>query len=375
LNTILTVSAINSYIASRFREDINLRGVLIRGEISDFKRYPKALYFTLKDADSVLKCVMWADSAAYLRFEPENGMDVIAEGSVSCYEKNGIYQLYVSDLTPGGIGKLALSFEQTKAKLEAAGLFDEAKKRRLPTFPKKIAVVAGENSAALRDIENILKRRNPLIEIEVFPTLVQGEAAPPAIAEAIKKADKSGADIIICGRGGGSYEDLFCFSTETVAKAVGSTKTPIISAVGHETDTSLSDFAADLRAPTPSAAAELAVPDVYFILETFEKRLMNVRPERKLEDSALILKSLERRLKNAAENRITDYEGRLARDLAKLEAVNPLSILARGYAVVRKNGVAITGINSLNAGDEIKLTMQDGELSATITSKELSNGT
>jgi exodeoxyribonuclease VII large subunit len=370
LNTVLTVSAINSYIASRFREDNNLRGVLIRGEISDFKRYPKALYFTLKDADGVIKCVMWADSAAYLRFEPENGMDVIAEGSVSCYEKNGIYQLYVSDMTPGGIGKLAVLFEQTKAKLEAAGLFDEEKKRRLPTFPKKIAVVAGENSAALRDIENILKRRNPLIEIEVFPTLVQGEAAPPAIAEAIKKADESGADIIICGRGGGSYEDLFCFSTEIVAKAVGTTKTPIISAVGHETDTSLSDFAADLRAPTPSAAAELAVPDAYLLLETFEKRLKNVRPERKLEDSALILKSLERRLRSASENALNTAEARLIRDIKSLEAVSPLSVLSRGYAVVRKGGAAITGINSLKAGDEIKLTMQDGELTATIISEE-----
>jgi exodeoxyribonuclease VII large subunit len=370
LNTILTVSAINSYIASKLREDKNLRGLLIRGEITDLRRFGNILYFSLKDEGGILRCVMWAENAAYLRFTPENGMDVVAEGNIVCYEKGGYYQLKVSDIVPDGIGKLAMSFEQTKAKLAAEGLFDEAKKRRLPSFPKKIAVVVGENSAALRDIENIIMRRNPLIEIEIFPTLVQGAAAPPAIVEAIGKADKSGADIIICGRGGGSGEDLLCFSAETVVRAVGDTKTPIISAVGHETDTSLSDFAADLRAPTPSAAAELAVPDVYLMLETFRRRLFGVRPERKLEDTALILKSLERRLHSTAKNAFSAAEARLARDIKSLEAVSPLSVLSRGYAVLKKDGIVQTGISSLNAGDEIRLIMQDGEINATINSKE-----
>jgi exodeoxyribonuclease VII large subunit len=238
LTTVLTVSAINSYLSSKFREDKNLKNVLIKGEVSNFKHYPSGhCYFTLKDDESALKCVIWRDIAEGLRFLPENGVGIIAEGSVQVYERDGVYQLYINDITPDGIGQLFAAYEKLKAKLSARGLFDEERKRPLPTFPKKISIVTGDNSAALRDILNILNRRNPLIITEVFPTAVQGAAAPAAIVEALTKADNSGADIIICGRGGGSFEDLFAFSSEAVAVAFSETKTPINSAVGHETDT------------------------------------------------------------------------------------------------------------------------------------------
>jgi exodeoxyribonuclease VII large subunit len=365
LNTFLTVSALNAYLASRFREDKNLEGLFIKGEITDFKTYPKAYYFTLSDSGGILKCVMWKNGVP-LRFLPENGISVIAEGSVSVYEKNGAYQLYVTSMTPVGAGEAAIGLEQLKEKLAAKGLFDSEKKRSLPSLPKKIAVVAGANSAALRDILNILNRRNPLINTELFSATVQGEAAPATICDAIKKADECGADIIICGRGGGASEDLSCFSDEKVVIAFGSTKTPIISAVGHETDNPLCDLSADLRAPTPSAAAELAVPDIYSVLSAYEKRLFAVRPERKIADSDLILTSLKKRLRAAAENAIKSAETRLLQDIKSLEAVSPLSVLSRGYAVVEKDGVAVTRVKNLAKEDKIRLKMQDGEAEAII---------
>jgi exodeoxyribonuclease VII large subunit len=366
LNNILTVSALNAYLASRFREDENLEGLFIKGEIIEYKPYPKADYLTLSDSGGILKCVMWKSSSAYLRFKPTIGMNVIAEGNVAVYEKNGAYQLYIASMTPAGVGEAAVGLEQLKEKLAAKGLFDALKKRPLPDFPKKIAVVAGANSAALRDILNILNRRNPLIEIELFPSAVQGETAPSQIVGAIESADNCGADIIICGRGGGGAEDLSCFSDERVVVAFGSTKTPIISAIGHETDNPLCDLSADLRAPTPSAAAELAVPDVYSVLAAYEKRLFAVRPKRKLDDSEMILISLKKRLKLAAENAVKSAESRLLQDIKNLEAVNPLSVLSRGYAVVEKDGVAVLGVKNLSPDDKIRLKMQDGEIEAII---------
>jgi exodeoxyribonuclease VII large subunit len=308
---------------------------------------------------------MWKTSADDLRFIPENGMGIIAEGSVAVYERDGVYQLYVTGIIPDGIGQLFAAYEQTRERLERAGLFEQSRKKPLPAFPKKIAVVAGENSAALHDILEITHRRNPLIITEVFPSAVQGAAAPESLAEAIKKADSCGADIIICGRGGGSFEDLFAFSTETVAKAFADTKTPIISAVGHETDNALSDFTADLRAPTPSAAAELATPDVYGILETFRARL--TPPDKKLTEAQNRLEAIKTRLERSIELTLQSREERLLRGIKSLEAVNPLSVLSRGYAVVKKDSKAVSSSKNLFVGDTVKIEFSDGEIAATIT--------
>ncbi|MDR0992539.1 MAG: exodeoxyribonuclease VII large subunit [Ruminococcus sp.] len=361
-----TVPGLNRYLADRFKQDGNLRSILIKGEISNYKRYPSGhCYFTLKGEDSALKCVMWKTNADDLRFVPENGMGVIAEGSVAVYERDGVYQLYVTSITADGIGQLFAALNKTREKLEADGLFEQSRKKPLPVFPKKIAVVAGENSAALFDIEEITHRRNPLIITEVFPAVVQGAAAPDSIVEALKKADNSGADIIICGRGGGSFEDLYAFSTEKVARAFAETTTPIISAVGHETDTSLSDFTADLRAPTPSAAAELAVPDVYGILEALRVRL--IPPESKLKEAQSRLEAIKTRFDKSLENILSAGENRLLRDIKSLEAVNPLSVLSRGYAVVKKDGAAIAEAKNLFSGDRVTLKFSDGEVNAQIT--------
>jgi exodeoxyribonuclease VII large subunit len=371
LNTVLTVSALNSYLASRFREDKNLKNILIKGEISNYKRYPSGhCYFTLKDSGSAIKCVIWRDTADSLRFLPEDGMGVIAEGSVQVYDRDGVYQLYVNDITPDGIGQLYAAYEQLRKKLASAGLFDEDRKRPLPAFPRKIAVVTGDNSAALRDILNIINRRSPLTKTEIFPATVQGSAAAASITEAIEKADNCGADIIICGRGGGSFEDLFAFSTEEVAVAFSKTKTPIISAVGHETDNALSDFTSDLRAPTPSAAAELAVPDIEAVLLSYEKRLFAVSPEKKVTDAEEKLENLQKRLSEGAENALISLENRLSRDIKSLEAVNPLSVLSRGYAVLVKTGKPVTGVSDLSVGDKIRIKMQDGEIDAVIDKED-----
>lgn len=375
MSKVYSVSEITAYISRFFDRDEIFQNITVSGEIANFKAHPTGLYFVLKDSGSTLKCVMRPALAAFLRFKPENGMKVSAAGGISVYEKNGEYQLYVNRMEQEGMGNQAAALDALREKLAAAGYFDAEKKRPLPKFPKKIAIVTAPNSDALKDILESLSEQNPLVKTEVFPATVQGANAPATIVSAIKRADESGADIIICSRGGGSPEDLMCFSDERVVIAFAETKTPIISAIGHESDSPLCDFSADFRSRTPTAAAKDAVPSVYAALEAYKNRLYAVRPERKLEDTALILRSLERRLKNAAENAISAADARLMRGIKSLEAVNPLSVLSRGYAVVRKDGVAVSGINSLKAGDKIRLTMQDGELNATITSEELTNGT
>ena len=261
--TVLSVSKLNFYLRALLEGDAPLQNLYVSGEISNFKRYPTSghCYFTLRDEKAQLKCVLFAAQGAHLRFAPENGMRVICRGRVSVYERDGVYQLYVDDMQPQGAGALAVAFEQLKSRLAAAGLFDESHKQPIPKYPRRIGVATSAYGAAVADIKQITARRFPAAELVIAPTVVQGDGAPESIARSIEQLDKMGLDVLIVGRGGGSMEDLWAFNTETVINAVYTCKTPIISAVGHETDFTITDFVADMRAPTPSAAAELAVPD------------------------------------------------------------------------------------------------------------------
>ena len=267
---LITVTQVNRYIASKLKSDRVLQGIMVKGEISNFVRHYKSghCYFSLKDGESTLKAVMFASAAVRLKFQPEDGMAVVAAGSISAYERDGVYQLYVNDIIPEGAGKESVALEQLKKKLASEGIFAQEHKRSLPYMPKKIGVVTSLSGAAVQDIINVLTRRYPLCEIYAVDCLVQGETAPLSICQGILKAESADCDVVIVGRGGGSSEDLSAFNTEAVARAVYGCKVPVISAVGHEVDFSLADLAADMRAPTPSAAAELAAPDILQLAET-----------------------------------------------------------------------------------------------------------
>ena len=270
---VITVTQLNTYIKSILDENPVLKTIYIKGEISNFKHYYKSghMYLTLKDSNCQLKAVMFSSYASRLKFRPENGMSVICRGRISAYEKDGVYQLYIEDMQPDGIGSLSIAFEQLKEKLEKEGLFDLSHKKSIPKYPQKIGVATSNMGAAIEDIKNIIKRRYPVAELVVAPTIVQGDAAPEDIVKSIKLLDSiDDIDVIIVGRGGGSLEDLWAFNTEIVARAVFECKKPIISAVGHETDFTICDFVADLRAETPSAAAEKAVPDINELMKFTE---------------------------------------------------------------------------------------------------------
>ncbi len=275
----LTVTQVNTYIKAILDENVHLKNIYIVGEISNFLHYFRSghMYFTLKDENSQLKAVMFSSNASRLKFKPNDGMKVLCRGRISVYDKDGNYQLYVDDMQPDGIGTLAIAFEQLKEKLSKEGLFDEVYKKPVPKFPRKIGVATSDMGAAVEDIKNITKRRYPIAELVIVPTVVQGDSAPDDICKSIKILDcRDDIDVIIVGRGGGSLEDLWAFNTEQVARAVFECNTPIISAVGHETDYTICDFVSDLRAPTPSAAAELAVPDssaLFIYLYDIKKRL------------------------------------------------------------------------------------------------------
>ena len=275
----LTVSQINSYINKKLKMDVNLRNIYIKGEISNFKTYPSGhSYFTLKDKNSQIPAVMFKGRKRSLKFEPENGMKVLIKGKIEVYERDGKYQLYASTLTEDGIGELHIAYEQLKKKLDKEGLFDDAHKKEIPKYPKKIGVITARTGAAVKDIITTIKRRYPYCEILVFSTLVQGKMAAPQIVKQIKNAQRYELDTIIVGRGGGSIEDLWPFNEEAVAREIYACKIPVISAVGHEIDYTISDFVADLRAPTPTAAAELAVPDikeVKYKLDTLTQKIKN----------------------------------------------------------------------------------------------------
>lgn len=393
MSSILTVSQLNRYISFRMKEDKNLRSILIKGEISNFTNHTKTghLYFTLKDNECSVKAIMFNSMASRLRFTPSSGMNVIISANVQVFERDGIYQLYVNDMQPDGIGALYLAFEQLRKKLSEEGLFDEAIKKPLPPFPQKIGIVTSPDAAALQDMLNIISRRYPIAEVVIFPCLVQGENAPSSICTALKKADKCNLDIIIVGRGGGSLEDLMAFNSESVARTIFLCNTPIISAVGHETDTTISDYAADLRAPTPSAAAELAVPEISALnsyinsieialnkliigkitelrqdIDIKEQHLKLMLPAKKIETSRKTIDNAEQRINNALKNKILLSKAVLAEKSAALDNLSPLKIMNRGYSLVYKDKKIIKSSSALKSGDKIDITLADGQVSAVI---------
>lgn len=393
MSSILTVSQLNRYISFRMKEDKNLRSILIKGEISNFTNHTKTghLYFTLKDNECSVKAIMFNSMASRLRFTPSSGMNVIISANVQVFERDGIYQLYVNDMQPDGIGALYLAFEQLREKLSEEGLFDEAIKKPLPPFPQKIGIVTSPDAAALQDMLNIISRRYPIAEVVISPCLVQGENAPSSICTALKKADKCNLDIIIVGRGGGSLEDLMAFNSESVARTIFLCNTPIISAVGHETDTTISDYAADLRAPTPSAAAELAVPEISALnsyinsieitlnkliigkitelrqdIDIKEQHLKLMLPAKKIETSRKTIDNAEQRINNALKNKILLSRAVLAEKSAALDNLSPLKIMNRGYSLVYKDKKIIKSSSALKSGDKIDITLADGQVSAVI---------
>ena len=398
--TVHSVSDVTRYIKGMFEGEAILSDLLIRGEVSNFKRYPSGhCYFTLKDAGASMKCVMFNGYARSLRFTPENGMQVIAGGSVSVYERDGAYQLYVNALTPEGAGALALAFEQLKEKLHAEGLFDEAHKQPLPRFPRRIGIVTSSAGAVLRDIHKVAKRRWPSVQLILCPVLVQGTEAAGQIAAAIRFFnEKYPVDVLIVGRGGGSAEDLWAFNEEPVVRAIYASRIPVISAVGHETDTTLADFVSDRRAATPSQAAEFAVPDADELRQYADGLLLRLHAgrTRQMERSMRLRTLLDRpwyrnpklllavpmqrtdraleRLHHAAKDGRTNARHRLELVLKRLELLNPVQILYRGFSVVEKDGKTVTRSKELAADDLLTITFADGKVSAVVAAKEKEHG-
>ena len=391
---ILTVTQINKYLSFKIGGDKNLQGIMAKGEISDFVCHWKSghMYFSLKDSASTIRAVMFASAAKRLKFTPEDGMEVVVSGSVNVYERDGVYQLYVNDIIPEGTGKNGAALEQLKKKLEKEGIFAKEHKRPLPEMPKKIGVVTSLSGAAVRDIINVLTRRYPLCEVYAVDALVQGENAPDSICRGILTAENAGCDVIIVGRGGGSSEDLSAFNTEKTARAVYDCKVPVISAVGHEIDYTVTDLAADMRAPTPSAAAELAAPDISVIagridvlerriaasanallnrsedkLRACELRLNAQSPEKRLENISDRLDSLTKRQMLAFGSYISRQDGRLGECIARLESLSPLKVMARGYSLVYSGEKLVRSSNEINVGDTVRLRFSEGEAEAVIT--------
>lgn len=393
---VITVTQINKYIGSILKNDRNLQGIMVRGEISDYVKHFRSghVYFTLKDSESAIKAVMFASAAARLRFEPEDGMSVIAAGSIGVFERDGAYQLYVNDIIPEGAGKANVALEQLKKKLQKEGIFAEEHKRPIPSMPKKIGAVTSLSGAAVRDIINVLSRRYPIGEVYAVNAQVQGEGAPESVCAGILKAEAAGCDVIIVGRGGGSSEDLSAFNTEKVAYAIYNCKVPVISAVGHETDFTIADLAADLRAPTPSAAAELAAPDITLlyekisllerraersvlaVLDKFTDRFiaLNARlaaqsPENRLRLTAERLEALDKRRETAFLRCMDRLEKQLEEKAARLDSLSPLKVLSRGYSLVYKGERLLNSSESLEKGDKIKIGFGNGGAEAEIINK------
>ena len=384
---IFSVSTLNEYIKKIFENNRTLCSVTVKGEISNFTNHRSGhLYFSLKDSDGQIRAVMFRSKASALRFMPESGMKVIVHGSVTVYPRDGSYQIYVSSMQPDGIGALYLAYEQLKAKLDSEGLFDVEHKLSIPSFPKKIGVITSPTGAAVRDIINVTGRRYPMADLFIYPALVQGSGAEASLVRALDYLDNSGlCDVIIIGRGGGSIEDLWAFNSELLARRIYASGTPIISAVGHETDFTICDFVADLRAPTPSAAAEIAVPDkkeLVMHIDGLDERLLsaltrsvgrcrekfNALSQRVNTDAILRQFSFKRDevsvlgekaclLISGITNRKRDQ---LTSVIAKAEALSPLSTLSRGYSLAEKDGVVIDTINALSVGETISLRMHDG---------------
>lgn len=394
----LTVSELNKIIKSLIDCEPLLNNVSIRGELSNYKVYPSGHhYFTLKDAESSLRCVMFKSSASKLRFRPESGMGVTAFGRISVFPRDGAYQLYCSDLIPEGTGDLQIAYEQLKAKLSAEGLFDATHKKPLPQYPKKIAIITSSAGAAVHDMIRILGHRWPMTKIVLLPVRVQGVEAPPEIVGAIKYANRHKvADLIITGRGGGSIEDLWAFNDERVARAIYDSELPVISAVGHEPDVTISDYVADVRASTPSNAAEIAVPDINDIREQLENlnirqnqalRKQLSRMQTKLDDikSRRVLQNpmtyvdvkrseldyIRDRLIAAADRLNAKNRNTYVRLAAALDAMSPLKVLGRGYAIATdKGGNLVRSVNNVKNGDKLRLCVSDGVIKCSVEESE-----
>ena len=388
----LSISQLNEYVRRLVDSDALLSGVAVRGEVSNYKVYPSGHhYFTLKDENASLKCVMFRSSAVRLRFKVENGMKLIAVGKVSVYPRDGAYQLYCSALTPDGIGDLHVAFEQLKEKLAARGLFDPSHKKPLPKFPRTVGIVTSSAGAAVHDILRIINKRYPLIKVRLFPVRVQGVEAPAEIAAAIKYANHNAlADVLIVGRGGGSIEDLWAFNDERVAQAIFDSVIPVISAVGHEPDVTISDYVADVRAATPSNAAELVVPDQNALrqemdalsssmVSVLEQRLKAARqhlamlsatpslqyPDVYVKHRRSALDQYAQRLIHVENLNITHCRQRFTEQTAKLDAMSPLKVLTRGYALAQDdNGKILRSVGDVTPGDKLTVTLRDGTLTA-----------
>lgn len=399
----VTVRQLNLFVKSLIEGDMRLADIYVTGEISNFKNHYASghWYFTLKDNDAAIRCVMFRGSASRVKFIPQDGLKVILRGRVSIYEKDGQYQFYAEEMHPDGLGDISLQFEQIKERLSKDGLFDTENKRPIPKFPKRIAVVTSATGAAVQDIMNIITRRWTLCEIMLCPVSVQGENAVPEMLDALDRVyELSNCDLIIIGRGGGSIEDLWAFNDEQLARKIYESPIPVISAVGHETDFTICDFVADLRAPTPSAAAELAVPDIsdiYTRISVYERSLKNALVgkltfAKSRYESLVSSPFFKNPIANITERRmqavdiltdrmiysfnklLSEYKSRLSRDFASLDALSPLKVLARGFSVATVDNKVVSSINDANIGDKLTLKLSDGSLLCTVDSKGENNG-
>ncbi len=391
--TVYSVNELNVYVKRILDNDENLKHIFVTGEISNYKaHYSGHLYMTIKDESASVKAVMFAGNASRLRFRPENGMKVLIFGTVSLFPRDGSYQLYISDMQPDGMGALSVAFEQLKKKLAAEGLFSDSHKKPIPQFPKRIGVITSETGAAVQDIFNVLSRRFPAAEVVLRPTQVQGDGAAQDIAKAIYIFNEyNAADVLIVGRGGGSIEDLWAFNEEVVARAVFASEIPIISAVGHETDYTICDFVADLRAPTPSAAAELAVPDKLELkseLISYKQHILNLTknklererskllaieksgalrdPVTKLNENRRELLYLSERITNLTVSAVDSNKMKYVALVGKLNALSPLGVISRGYALAERGGKVVTRVKDVSVNDEISVRLSDGTLKAKV---------
>ena len=389
----ISVSELNSYIKNKIADDEYLNNVLIKGEISNFKNhYTGHMYFTLKDENSLIKCIMFKSYAQKLDFMPKDGMKVFVLGGVSVFERDGIYQIYVKAMQEDGVGILYKKYEELKQRLDEEGYFDESHKQKIPLMPKVIGVLTSQTGSVIRDIINVSTRRNPNVYIRLLPVPVQGEGAAEKISNGIEYMNKNKlADVLILARGGGSLEDLWPFNEEIVAHSIYNSEIPIISAVGHETDFTIADFVADLRAPTPSAAAELAVPDIYEVkrkIETYQDRLrnslikklelMNLRyekcmsssvfkePLRKINDNYIKLDNCIKQIENSIKVKHEKEKTKYIELIAKLDALSPLKTLYRGYSITEKNNKVIKSKEELKTNDLIEIRFIDGKKEAIV---------
>lgn len=389
----ISVTELNKYIKQKIDGDEMLNNVLVKGEISNYKHhYTGHLYFTLKDDNSLIKCIMFKSYAENLKFEPKDGMKVTIFGTVSVFERDGVYQIYAKAMQEDGLGSLYKAYEEMKARLEKEGLFAPAHKKKIPLMPKCIGVLTSNTGAVIRDIINVSTRRNPNVYIKLLPVPVQGAGAAEKIADAIKLMnEKNLADVIIVARGGGSLEDLWPFNEEVVARAIYASELPVISAVGHETDFTIADFVADLRAPTPSAAAELAVPnisDITLKLEAYNNRfklalkkkveLMRLRyekcmnsrvfkePLQKINEKYILIDMKVKSMQNNIFNIYNKKKAEMVKHIAKIDALSPLKTLTRGYSIIQLNGKVIKSVNQVKKDDEVDIRLVDGITKAKI---------